>query len=44
MNKFKLIWKDNTETIIEGDFISNTLQRQGYTIKQLKKLKKWTYV
>jgi hypothetical protein len=44
MNKFKLIWKDDSETIIEGDFISNTLERLGYTIKQLKKLKKWEKV
>jgi hypothetical protein len=41
MSKFKLIWKDKTETIITGDFISNTLERLGYTIKQLKRLKKW---
>lgn len=39
--KFKLYWKDNTETTVIGDYISNTLERLGYTIKQLKKLKKW---
>jgi hypothetical protein len=44
MNKFKLTWKNGSETIIEGDFISNTLERLGYTIKQLKLLKKWEKV
>lgn len=40
-NKFEITWKDKTTTIIEGDFISNTLERLGYTIKQLKKMKSW---
>ena len=40
MKKFKLIWKDSTVTIIEGDYISNTLERLGYTIKQLKRLRR----
>ena len=44
MNKFKLIWKDKTETIIVGDYISNTLERLGYTIHQLKKLRKWEMI
>jgi len=44
MNKFLLTWKDGTTTTIEGDYISNTLHRLGYTIKQLKKLRKWTKV
>jgi hypothetical protein len=41
MNKFRIYWKDNTNTDIEGDFISNTLERKGYTIKQLKRMKRW---
>lgn len=41
INKFKLIWKDGTVTEIEGDYISNSLFDAGYTIKQLKRLKKW---
>lgn len=44
MNKFKLYWKDGTTTTIEGDYISNTLEKKGYTIKQLKKLIKWEQV
>jgi hypothetical protein len=44
MNKFQINWKDGTHTIIEGDFISNTLERLGYTIKQLKKMKSWQKV
>lgn len=40
-NKFKINWKDGTSTIIEGDYISNTLERLGYTIKQLKKMRSW---
>jgi len=43
-NKFKLLWKDGTITIIEGDFISNTLERLGYTIKQLKRLRSWQQI
>jgi hypothetical protein len=39
--KFRIIWKDGTHTDIVGDFISNTLEREGYTIHQLKKMKKW---
>ena len=38
---FLLTWKDGTKTTVKGNFISNTLERLGYTIKQLKKLRKW---
>jgi hypothetical protein len=44
MHKFKLTWKDGTVTEITGDYISNTLERAGYTIKQLKHLRKWEIV
>lgn len=40
-NKFQIFWKDGSNTIIEGDYISNTLERLGYTIKQLKKMRSW---